>query len=137
MATQVDLIFKKFLSNIEDESWLMIENSVIEDLMYEYLDNATAEFDTCRKDLTIENDYIVSDLNNLEILILAKGMILQYLEPKIICEKNLRQDVTSKDFSKLSNANMLDKMIKLKELTRKEFDTLQTKYDYKEFEGLN
>ena len=140
MATQLEEVYRPFLNSIEDEDWLLIEdNEVIEDLLLDYLEKATVDFDICRKDLNIDYNTLsfFEQLDRDEIVILSKGMILHYLDPKIFVQDNLKQAVTSKDFNKLSNANMLDKLIKLRESTRNELERYITKYDYKMFEGLN
>ena len=139
MATPVDKIFSRFLSQIEDESWLEIDEEILEELMYDYLAKSIVEFNVCKKDLTIdkENDEIVSNLEEDEMLILAFGMVIHYLTPKILREENLQQMVTSSDFSKLSNANMLDKLLKLRTQIRSDYQMYLHKYELKEFEGFN
>lgn len=139
MATDLEVVYRPFLNSIEDEEWLLIgDDEVIADLLLDYLEKATVDFNTCRKSLDI--DYVklcfLEDLNIDEIVILSKAMIIHYLDPKIYREQNLQQAVTSKDFSKLSNANMLDKMIKLREFTRSELDRYKNKYDFKNFKGF-
>ena len=83
MATPVEKIFTRFLSQIEDESWLEIDEEVIIELMYDYLAKSIVEFNVCKKDLTIDydSDEIVSDLEEDEMLILAFGMVIHYLTP--------------------------------------------------------
>ena len=139
MATPVEKIFSRFLSQIEDESWLEIDDDILEELMYDYLTKSIVEFNVCKKDLTLslETNEIVSDLDENEILILAFGMVIHYLTPKILREENLQQMVTSSDFSKLSNANMLDKLIKLRVQVRKDYQMYLHKYELKRFEGFN
>ncbi|MGL5718477.1 MAG: hypothetical protein ACRCX2_36070 [Paraclostridium sp.] len=139
MATRLGEVYRLFLSDIEDEEWLLVEDEVVEDLLLTYLEKATVDFDVCRKDLSINyNDLTFNEQLDLnERVILSKGMLLHYLSPKIVREENMRQFVTSKDFSKLSNANMLDKLLKLKKYTQDELDIYLSKYDYKVFEGLN
>ena len=139
MATPVEKIFSRFLSQIEDESWLEIDDDILEELMYDYLTKSIVEFNVCKKDLTLslETNEIVSDLDENEILILAFGMVIHYLTPKILREENLQQMVTSSDFSKLSNANMLDKLIKLRVQIRKDYQMYLHKYELKRFEGFN
>ena len=139
MATPVEKIFSRFLSQIEDESWLEIDEDVLEELMYDYLYRSIVEFNVCKKDLTIDPiaNEIASDLDEDEVLILAFGMLIHYLTPKILREENLQQMVTSSDFSKLSNANMLDKLLKLKVQIRKDYQMYLHKYELKDFEGFN
>ena len=139
MATPVEKIFSRFLSQIEDESWLEIDEDVLEELMYDYLYRSIVEFNVCKKDLTIDPiaNEIASDLDEDEVLILAFGMLIHYLTPKILREENLQQMVTSSDFSKLSNANMLDKLLKLRVQIRKDYQMYLHKYELKRFEGFN
>ena len=72
-----------------------------------------------------------------EIMILAWGMVIHYLQPKIKREENLRQFVSDKDFSKLSNANMLMRLMGLEDKARKQLETYQNKYRFKECTGWN
>ena len=139
MATHVDEIFGRFLSQIEDENLLEIDEEVLEEIMYDYLCKSIVDFNVCTKDLRINpnTDEIVSDLDEDEAQILAFGMVMHYLTPKILREENLQQMVTSSDFSKLSNANMLDKLIKLRVQIRKDYQMYLHKYELKRFEGFN
>ena len=139
MATHVDEIFGRFLSQIEDESLLEIDEEILEELMYDYLCKSIVDFNVCTKDLRInpQTNEIVSDLGEDEAQILAFGMVIHYLTPKILREENLQQMVTSSDFSKLSNANMLDKLLKLRVQIRKDYQMYLHKYELKEFEGFN
>ena len=139
MGTSVEEIYRKFLGMIEDEEWLLVDDDVIEDLMLNYLENATVEFHQCKKDLTIDYDNMcfVEELGMNEVMILAWGMVIHYLQPKIKREENLRQFVSDKDFNKLSNANMLMRLMGLEEKARKQLDTYQSRYRFKEFTGWN
>ena len=62
-------------------------------------------------------------------------MVIHYLQPKIKREENLRQFVSDKDFSKLSNANMLAKLMMLEKDARKQLETYQNKYKFKDCVG--
>lgn len=139
MATPIEHVYRKFLGMIEDEEWLLIEDEVIEDLMLNYLENATVEFTQCKKDLSIDynNMEFVEDLTLQEIMILAYCMMLHYLQPKIRCQDNLKQMIGDKDFAKLSNANMLLRLQGLERATRKQIEVYQSKYCFKNFEGWN
>ena len=139
MGTSVEEIYRKFLGMIEDEEWLLVDDEVIEDLMLNYLENATVEFHQCKKDLTIDYNSMcfVEELSMNEAMILAWGMVIHYLQPKIKREENLRQFVSDKDFNKLSNANMLMRLMNLEEKARKQLDTYQSRYRFKEFTGWN
>jgi hypothetical protein len=139
MGTPIQEIYRKFLGMIEDEEWLLVDDDVIEDLMLNYLENATVEFHQCKKDLTIDynNMCFIEELSMNEIMVLAWGMVIHYLQPKIKREENLRQFISDKDFNKLSNANMLMRLMNLEEKARKQLDIYQSRYRFKEFTGWN
>ena len=139
MGTPIQDVYRKFLGMIEDEEWLLVEDEVIEDLMLNYLENATVEFNQCKKDLSIDYDTMTFEetLSMNEIMTLAWGMVIHYLQPKIKREENLRQFVSDKDFNKLSNANMLMRLMNLEDKARKQLETYQGKYRFKEFTGWN
>lgn len=139
MGTPVEDVYRKFLGMIEDEEWLLVENEVIEDLMLNYLENATVDFTECSKDLTIDYNSMCfnENLNLDETVILSLAMARHYLIPKILREENLRQFVSDKDFNKLSNANMLMRLQGLLKHFTNEFETMQNKYSYKMFKGWN
>ena len=139
MGTPVQDVYIKFLGMIEDEEWLLVYEEVIEDLLLNYLENATVEFHQCKKDLTIDYETMcfVEELGLNEILILAWGMLVHYLQPKIKREENLRQFVSDKDFNKLSNANMLNRLMTLEKDTRKQLEIYKNKYKFKECTGWN
>ena len=139
MGTPIQEIYRKFLGMIEDEEWLLVDDDVIEDLMLNYLENATVEFHQCKKDLTIDYNSMcfVEELDMNEVMILAWGMVIHYLQPKIKREEILRQFVSDKDYSKLSNANMLMSLMNLEDKARKQLETYQNKYRFKECTGWN
>lgn len=208
MATQLDVIFNKFLSQIDDIELGLLEDDDLEDLLIDYLENATVEFRECKKDLTInrpfkrtytfngersfsintlldqntkitvrddtrrlkENiDYsinynkslfeldiktistpkgrveieissegsIEADLTLEEIYILALSMRLFWLSPKIHREENLRQMMNDRDYSQLSNANMLKALLQLQTATRQELQKFKQRYAMRDFQGLD
>lgn len=134
--TSVEVVFRKFLSMIEDKEWAYSEEDVILDLMHNYLDSSLVDFTKCKDKILITDNMFNRELTNEEILILATGMVCHYLEPKILREENMEQIVTSRDFNRLSGANMLDKLLKLKEEKRKDFERRQRRYEFNNFKGF-
>ena len=58
MATQLDKIFNKFLSQIDDIELSLLRDDDLEELLIDYLENATVEFRECKKDLTINKPFV-------------------------------------------------------------------------------
>lgn len=57
MATQLDVIYNKFLAQIDDIELSLLMDSDLEDILMDYLENATVEFRECKKDLTINKPF--------------------------------------------------------------------------------
>ena len=57
MATRLDTIYNKFLSQIDDLELSLLEDEDLQDLLIDYLENATVEFRECKKDLSINKPF--------------------------------------------------------------------------------
>ena len=64
MATQLDVIYNKFLSQIDDIELSLLRDDDLEEILIDYLENATVEFRECKKDLTINRPFKQSRLSN-------------------------------------------------------------------------
>lgn len=131
MATPIQEIYNLFLSQIDDDILAWCSDEVIEELLLTYLRGSIVEFDTCVKDIQIDNDNITCDLDLDEKFILSRGMIIYWLQPKILKEDTFRLKLTDGDYSQKSPANLLDKLIKLKDSTLADQKRAKTKYSYK------
>lgn len=210
--TSVENIYEYFLSQIDDEMFALLRPELARKLLHIYLEQATALFTSCKKNLDI-NDYscdtytlgfgedifeipnniiknieIIGNESNIEYkkgtdwniitkekddviqsyieftspliedisihnyedgffeneltikekMILSRGMILAWLQPKVNREENLKQDITDGDYKKLSGANMLDKLLKLRKESEDKFRELIVLYTYdSDFKGFN
>ena len=99
MATSVQDIYKRFLAQIGQDVIAELEQELAEELMLIYLEGAISMFDICEKDLTLNEQYILAD-----------GMILYWLKPKINTEKMIDLIITTSDYNIKSPANLLDKL---------------------------
>lgn len=145
MSTPLSVVYDNFLKQIDDEIMVFMSdkfgNQFIEDLMLTYLKGAIAKFKTYSGDLELVMDgsegYINQDLTQKEIDILSMGMITIWLNPKIFCEDKLKQAITDGDYNRLSSANMLDKLLNLKEYADDYFRAEIIEYSYDDtFEGF-
>lgn len=132
MATPVTDIYNMFLSQIGKDIMLELSDEIVEDLLYSYLLGATIEFSYyCNKDLSIKDGNIVDDLDSNEKLILSKGMILYWLQPKINTQEVIKNRITDGDYVIKSPANLLDKLLKLKTSSKSEWREMIIKYSHK------
>lgn len=131
MSTPLSDIYNIFLSQVGLDILAELEQDVAEEIMLDYLVCAITDFDICKKDLTISADAIVSDLTLEEKMILAKSMILYWLQPKKLKEDTLRNAITDGDYNKKSSANLLDKLIKLDEHTKADIKRRLYRYSFR------
>ena len=145
MSTPLSTIYDNFLKQIDDEIMVFMSekfgDQFVEDLMLTYLKGAITKFRTYEGNLElVENgsdSYITQDLTQKEIDIISMGMITIWLNPKIFCEDKLKQAITDGDYNRLSSANMLDKLLNLKEYADDYFRAEMIEYSYDDtFEGF-
>ncbi len=147
MSTQLSTIYDNFLKQIDDEIMVFMNEKFgeqfIEDLLLSYLKGAIAKFKTYEKGIHLvpptedSSGYIQEDLSQKEINILVMGMITIWLNPKIFCEDKLKQAITDGDYNRLSSANMLSKLLNLKEYADDYFRAEMIEYSYgDDFEGF-
>lgn len=81
------------------------------------------QFDRNTQELTRE-------LNDMEALILAHGMIIYWLSPKIYNYELLETQIASKDVTVFSNSGLLAEMRALKNNSEAEYHSLVADYDF-------
>lgn len=110
-----------------------MDNDSAEEIMMNWLITAITLFPKCKKDLNSfdrTTQEFADDLSNTEIEILATWMKYSYLDKQVYKESLLKQSLSSKDYAMYSQANHLDKLITLKELTYREATKKVTDYMY-------
>lgn len=70
------------------------------------------------------------DLNRAEIMILAKGMVIHWLDNHIMREDALETTIGDRDIIKTSSANMLGKLNELRARIGKELKAYKRRYSY-------
>ncbi|MWV44967.1 hypothetical protein GRF59_15195 [Paenibacillus sp. HJL G12] len=129
MGTQFEDIYDVFLSQISDS--IFLEKDSDDNLKYRYLLNSIPRFKKCRQDLSKRDSESFDEaLNDEDILILGTLMVVEYLNPLIISIENLKQFMSSKDFSMTSQAAHLKQLSDIREIKRKEADKLILDYTY-------
>ncbi|WP_133145424.1 hypothetical protein, partial [Clostridioides difficile] len=99
MATPVKDIYKQFLSLINDEEMLLLEEEIIEEMMYSYLQKATFDFYECRKDLSIigqEESCITIPIGQSEFIIEYNN---KFAEIKLIGKYTDKEYEINKDYN--------------------------------------
>lgn len=127
--TSFDAIYDVFLSQISDPAFM--EQDSDDQLKHRYLLNSIPRFRKCKKDLSKRDDYGFSEeLTDEEVLILGTLMVVEYLNPLIISIENLKQYLSTRDFSMTSQAAHLRELRELREIKRKDSEKLILDYTY-------
>lgn len=77
------------------------------------------------------------DLDSEEMWILAHGMVITWNSGKVYAEKKLKNALSNSDYSVYSPANLLDKLIAVREQSLKEIRKLVVSYSFNGFTGFN
>lgn len=138
MSTPISEINDIFLKQIGKDIMIEYQDEIIEDLLLTYLQGAIVDFHECKKDLTIieieEEDIFMAikdDLSMEEKFILSRGMILYWLQPKILTQDILKNRITDGDYSIKSPANLLNNLLKLKDSSEADMYKRRVRYSHK------
>ena len=126
-------IYKRFLRKITDYGLAELSNENMEDIMNGYLDSAISLFVKCKKDLSNRDDEkqtFNEDLTDAEQEIIAKLLVVEWIEPQINSIMNLQPILNDHDFETYSQANFLKVKLELKTDLKSELDNLIVNYTY-------
>ena len=133
--TKASILFDdaNLLSNLTDDEY--------EDLLELFLSKSKSiYFKSCKKDLSDVDD-VLKEFNEIlddeEQFILAEGIKLVWLERKLYKEENLRNKMGNRDYQIFSPANLIDKLMMLRDKTEKSLKQKVVDYSFNLFEGFN
>lgn len=141
MGTPLDEIFDTFYSLIKDTDLGKLSEEDLYKLTKVYYEMASTRFKECKKNLElikVEENYYVADILSIEERnIIAQGMVYYWIESKANYNKLMKNQINTKDFNQLSNANVLLRLNELLDFYRREFNRLRKAYtrNYDDFEG--
>ena len=140
MATPFQDIYDKFLSLIEDYELALFNDFDLAYLLSNYLSRAVSlDFKQCTKALTNfdkEAEIFNIELTGEEQWIIANGMVLSWLDPKIKRERLLRDAISDRDYKESSHANQLKELLNLEYTTRDKLRGYIISYTHNDFDGL-
>lgn len=129
-GTPYTVLYESVLSKIRDYDFLNLSQEETYSVLSDYLRPAIASFRGCKQDLSQRNKVrFQSKLTDAEIEILANYMVIAYIDSNYIrVPLALKQTLSSKDFNAFSPANQLAKMTEMREMYRKDTETLLSRY---------
>lgn len=130
MGTPYTTLYESVLSKIRDYDFLNLDEEKIYSVLSDYLRPAIASFRGCKQDLSQRNKTrFKCKLTDIEIEILSNYMVIAYIDSNYIrVPLALKQALSSKDFNAFSPANQLSKLIEMREMYRKDTETLLSRY---------
>lgn len=126
MGTPLDEIFDRFYSLIKDTDLAKLDEEDLYKLTKVYYEMASTRFKECKNNLELVQDeegnyYTTDKLTVEEQNIIAQGMILYWIESKTNYNKLMKNQINTKDYNQLSNANVLLRLNELLDYYRKNF----------------
>ncbi|MNH66535.1 hypothetical protein D3C73_185680 [compost metagenome] len=127
--TLFDDVYDIFLSQISDP--VFMEQDQTDELKYRYLLNSIPKFRKCKSDLSKRDATSFEEtLTDEELQVLGSLMVIEYLTPLIISIENLKQFMSTKDFTMTSQAAHLKQLLDIREVRKKEVDKMIVDYTY-------
>lgn len=121
--TRFNDIYSSFFSKITDDMYMELTRQETESLTRELFESSLIHFEFPRQDIydydTMLEEYNI-DLTKEEINIIATYMIVEWLGQQLASVENTRMKYSGSDFKFTSQANHMDKLIKMK----KEYERL-------------
>ena len=143
MGTPLDEIFDRFYSLIKDTDLAKLSDEDLYKLTKVYYEMAATRFKECKNNTELVQDeegnyYTTDKLTIEEQNILTQGMILYWVETKANYNKLMKNQINTKDYNQLSNANVLLRLNELLDYYRKNFLRQRKAYSRRiddDFEG--
>lgn len=133
MATPFNDIYPQFLSQIKDYDLANMEQVSMEANLELWLLSAIGFFSNCKYDLSefdLTLKQFTADLNHIEKQILAKFMLVVYLDTHLITDNLMKEQLNSNDYRSYSPANQIKAIIEIKSKANSEANTLMSRYSY-------
>ena len=133
--TKYEKVFDRFKDGITDPDLLEFSLSLQTEMLVALMTKAISKCEricknenlTDRCDVTLE---FTHDISDEAIYIITEWMTVFWLEPFLNSTENLRNALSTKDFSFFSPANLLGKISDRYELARKHARSLTNEYSY-------
>lgn len=138
MSVSFSTIYKKFLRDIDDYEFGLLEKDEMSEILQGYLEFAIAEFTQCEKDLEniVEKDgefYFEEDLTFKEQEILALCMRKSWLNQKLYSADLMVKSIGDRDHSAIQGTSYISTLSKLDDKIQDEIRIYSVGYTYTDF----
>ena len=116
-------VYQRFLSQITEYDFIDLELEELEEELEVKLELALSKAHQIKEvELDKTTQTFTRPLTTLEITILSQGMLVEWLSTKVFNVQNMRNHMSSKDFTIFSNANHLKELTSLHNYAIKQLD---------------
>lgn len=124
MATAYKELYSSVYAKIKDYDFVNIPEDEVDEIMRDYLRPAIVAFEDCSQDLSDRDEELKCfnfDLSDVNFEILSNFMVIVYLDSTFIrTSLALRPHMSTADFHKYDNANVLGKVIEVRDMYKRE-----------------
>lgn len=133
MATPYEKVYNRFLQKISDFNLAEVDDYSFDEMMNGWLNSAVIRVRKCQHDLSKRDDELQEfeeDLSDLEIELLALGMVDAWVSPMLNSTELTLQFVGGKEEKYYSQSQMLAELRNLKKENSLEMNRLHNYYTY-------
>ena len=133
MATPYEKIYNRFLQKISDFNLAEVDDYSFDEMMNGWLNSAVIRVRKCQHDLSKRDDELQEfeeDLSDLEIELLALGMVDAWVSPMLNSTELTLQFIGGKEEKYYSQSQMLAELRNLKKENSLEMNRLHNYYTY-------
>ena len=133
MATSYDNIYDRFVNKITDFNIVELDDYSLGDMLQGWLKSAIVRSRKCQHDLSKRDDELQEfeeDLSDLEIELLAMGMLDAWFSQYLNSTENVLQFIGGKEEKYYSQANHIAELRALREQNLLEMNRLHNYYTY-------
>ena len=133
MATPYEKVYNRFLQKISDFNLAEVDDYSFDKMMNSWLNSAVIRVRKCQHDLSKRDDELQEfeeDLSDLEIELLALGMVDAWVTPMLNSTELTLQFIGGKEEKYYSQSQMLSELRNLKKENSLEMNRLHNYYTY-------
>lgn len=133
MATSYEKVYETFLSKITDFNLVEVDDYSFDKMLHGWLRDAIVKTRRCEHDLSQRDDEaqeFLEDLSDLEIELLALGMVNAWVTPMINSTENVLQFIGGKEEKFYSQSQHLAELRNIKKENSLEINRLHNYYTY-------
>lgn len=132
MHTSYETVYENLLPKFRSYEIPIMTIDEVKDYLHDFLIPAISRFHVCRKNLNDRDDLLERfnvELSDIEIEILSNYALIEYIDSTYVRTPSLlKVSLSSSDFNSYSPANMLDKLMSMRNRYVSENETLLSRY---------